>query len=276
MKTLYISCLLLFCATTFSKAQAYCDTTGNVIIYSNYDGGILNINVDQNIPNLKIGVVTYEAVRVQISGAFASNVTEVRYAGYNGSNDNCSQGVTNTTISGVTNNLDTIIFYPATGYSNSNGSANIVCNYSCSSTSNQGGCNTPDQVVYYFMNAFGGTFAYHHTQYNCWTNSTTYNVSAGGNCCDVPSTLGFSDTKKNSQAFLFPNPASSELDIRFYSQDGPHNLSLYNGLGEKVRSALYSAETIKAKLDLSGLAKGIYFMFIEENGKTAKQKVVVE
>jgi hypothetical protein len=48
-----------------------CDQDGNVVIYSNYDGGTLNINCDQNIPNLKIGICTYEPVIVNIDGPFA-------------------------------------------------------------------------------------------------------------------------------------------------------------------------------------------------------------
>src|SRR6187431_2543328 len=55
---------------------------GNVVIFANYDGGVLNINVDQNIPNLKIGICTYEPVTINLSGPFVNNVTEVRYAGY--------------------------------------------------------------------------------------------------------------------------------------------------------------------------------------------------
>lgn len=62
-----------------------CNGTGNIVIYSNYDGGTLNINVDQDIPDLKIGICTYEPVEVNISGPFAGNVAEVLYAGFNSS-----------------------------------------------------------------------------------------------------------------------------------------------------------------------------------------------
>ena len=43
-----------------------CNPAGNVIVFSNYDGskettlGRLNIVVDVNIPNLKIGICSYE------------------------------------------------------------------------------------------------------------------------------------------------------------------------------------------------------------------------
>jgi hypothetical protein len=60
-----------------------CNPSGNVLIFTNYDGGELNINIDTNIANIKIGICSYEPVRVNIGGAFASNVTEVLYAGFN-------------------------------------------------------------------------------------------------------------------------------------------------------------------------------------------------
>jgi hypothetical protein len=276
MKKLYFSISAMLFFAVGAKAQAFCNPSGNVIIYSNYDGGILNINVDQNIPNLKIGVCTYESVKIQISGAFASNVTEVVYAGYNGNNDNCSLGVTNTAISGVPSATTTINVYPAAGYSNANGSSNIVCNYSCNSTTNQGGCNTPDQIVYYFMNLFGGTYYYHHTQYNCWTNAATYSVSTGGNCCIVPTTLNTNPVAKEARNYFFPNPATDELNVRFYSQSAAHTVEIFSVLGEKVKSVSFAATAEKATIDVKDLKKGIYFVRTEEDGIVEMKKIVLE
>ena len=66
----------LFFTSIFNiKAQGSftpnCDPTGNWILFANYDGGNLNIVVDQNIPNLKIGICTYEPVNVTFSGPLA-------------------------------------------------------------------------------------------------------------------------------------------------------------------------------------------------------------
>jgi PKD repeat protein len=166
------------------NAQTPCVNNGNLMLYSNYDGGIININVDVNIPNLKIGICTYEPVQVTISGTFAGNVTQVLYAGFNSTqnNNNCNQGNFITSITGVPNNLIQIQTYPSVDYQTTNGWPNIICAYACDTIGNQGGCNTVDQVVYYFTQQTGGTLYGHNIQYNCWQN-TTYNVSAGGNCC---------------------------------------------------------------------------------------------
>lgn len=169
------------------SSQITCNPAGNLWVYTNYDGGVLNINVDVNIPNIKIGVCTYEPTTINITGPFAGNVTEVRYAGYvSTTNHHCSNSPTTTTInspSGATS----VNFLPPSTLSNPNGSGNIVCAYSCSTTSNQGGCNTADQIKAYFQSTTGGTLVSYFTQYGCWS-VTPFNLSAGGNCCNaVPS-----------------------------------------------------------------------------------------
>jgi gliding motility-associated-like protein len=171
-----------------------CNPNGNVMIYSNYDGGILNINVDQNIPNLKIGICTYEAVQVNITGPFVGNITEVIYAGFDGSNDHCNTGVLTTVINGVSPSIVTI-------YSNTNNNiaptthlgdplapgfpplVNCMVGTSGCVSNTTGGGNSSEQVVQFFLAEFGpgaSLFA-HVTQYACF--SGTYQVSAGGNCC---------------------------------------------------------------------------------------------
>src|SRR5213075_1694478 len=80
-------------------AQPICNAAGNLMIFSNYDGGTLTINCDQNITNLKIGVCSYEGVMINLTGAFVGNVTGVCYAGYNGSNVHCTYSI-NTSING--------------------------------------------------------------------------------------------------------------------------------------------------------------------------------
>src|SRR4051812_20167209 len=98
MKKISILLFLLISAAGLS-AQNFCNVNGNIVIYSNYDGGVLNIDVDQNIPNLKIGVVTYEPVTINLSGTYVNNVTEVVYAGYvSTTNHNCANSPTTTTI----------------------------------------------------------------------------------------------------------------------------------------------------------------------------------
>ena len=264
MKKIYTLLFAVIISQQITNAQAFCDSTANVIIYSNYDGGIININVDKNIPNLKIGITTYESVKITVSGTYSSNITALWYAGYNGNNDNCALGITNTSISGVPANVDSIIIYPPAGYSNANGWPNIVCNYSCSNTTNQGGCNTPDQIVSYFTTHFGGTLNYHHTQYNCWTN-TTYSVSTGGNCCIMPATNIQSVTDKKVN--VFPNPANDKIYIETKGI-GENEIYLSDVLGNKVAFG-------RGQIKTENLPNGIYFVCIETESGLLTRKVVV-
>ncbi|MDZ4679305.1 MAG: hypothetical protein SH848_04165 [Saprospiraceae bacterium] len=75
-----LTSLFAFLFTPNRAAAQSCDPNGNLIIFSNYDGGELNINVDVDIADLRIGICTYEPVRITISGSFSGNVTEVLYA----------------------------------------------------------------------------------------------------------------------------------------------------------------------------------------------------
>ena len=176
---------LLFLCGTYASAQI-CNQNGNIVIFSNYDGGVLNINVDVNIPNLKIGIVSYEAVEVNFSGTYVGNITAVEYAGYNNSpNTNCSQSIATTAFTGQPGGVTpNIAFVPPVTYTDPNGYLFIDCAYSCGS-GNQGGCNTAAQIYDYFETIFSGTVYTHETQYGCW-GGVTQNLSDGGNCCAAP------------------------------------------------------------------------------------------
>ena len=196
--------LVLTLLPMFLSAQI-CTPGSNVVLFTNYDGGILNINVDVNIPNLKIGIVSYEAVQINFSGPFVNNITEVRYAGYNGTNNNCGQSIFATSFSGLpVGAASSISFAPPATVSDPNGYGSIICAYSCNASSNQGGCNTVDQVVAYFYQIFNVNSLYSHTiQYGCWTG--TQNISAGGNCCPAapptPITSTISGVNNNCAGF---------------------------------------------------------------------------
>jgi hypothetical protein len=271
MKKIYLFVTLSFFATSLFS-QAICNANGNILIYSNYDGGPLTINVDQNIPNLKIGIVSYEFARITITGTYAANVTEVRWAGYNGTNNHCSLSTPyTTTITGVANNVDTIIIYPPATFANPNGSSNIVCNYSCTSTTNQGGCNTADQIVHYFITSFGGGVLFaHHTQYGCWTG--TYNVSDGGNCCIDPLSTSIAEHAADHSLYVTPNPSSGNFLVALPSGVLTGEIKVYNMLGEEITAMNISAST---NISLEGNAPGIYFIKLLTGEKEYSQRVVL-
>ncbi|MGL5889259.1 MAG: T9SS type A sorting domain-containing protein [Bacteroidia bacterium] len=276
MKKLLHACFIAAALTTGSlQAQSICDSTGNLIIYSNYDGGVLLINVDVNIPNLHIGVVSYEYSRIAITGTYAGNVTEVYYAGYNDSNNNCSQPPPFvTTISGAPNANTVIALYPTNTYTNAsgNGYQDIICGINCDSSSSQGGCNTPDEIVHFFQQTIGGTLRSHLIQYNCWTSIT---VSSGGNCCIVPPSLTLSSPEYQSQ----------EIGVNYFNQNLVINLP-ESALSEQVLVEVYDAQGklintqttmpggTQAVVPTSELPAGLLFVRAVWNGGAASGKII--
>jgi len=185
------SALLMLATNTI--AQPICDPAGNVLIYSNYEGGYLTINVDQNIPDLKVGITTYEAAQVTFVGPFVGNITEVVYAGYGDvNNSGCGPNIPGVTIIGVPANI-------VNNYSIAAGDVpiathlgqviggvslvNCIVSGDVCNQLNTGGGNSSPQIVAFFLDIFGpGSSLYAHwTDYNCFP--ANLNVSDGGTCC---------------------------------------------------------------------------------------------
>lgn len=216
--------LLSFCLLPLIGISQVCNPSGNMMLFSNYDGGVLNINIDANIPNLKIGVVTYEGTTINLSGAFVNNVTAVYYAGYNASNGHCGS-VINTSINGAPVSANsTIAIMPASTLSNPNGYNNIICAYSCDNTTSQGGCNTIDQVEAFFQTQFGGSLYAHYVQYNCWSGS--YNLSLGGTCCPAIPLGATTNSVTNSSCF---NSCNGTADLTAFGGTPPYTYTWGNG-----------------------------------------------
>lgn len=183
--TVLLALTLLLTLSDSAMAQITCTPSGNLFVYTNYDGGVLNIDVNVNIPNIKIGICTYEPTTINITGAYVANVTEVRYAGYvSTTNHHCNNSPSTTTITGVSPTITSVNFLPPSTLSNPNGYSSIVCAYSCDIGTNQGGCNTADQIKDYFQSTTGGVLTSYFTQYGCWSTQP-YQLAAGGNCCST-------------------------------------------------------------------------------------------
>lgn len=252
-KKIYYS-FVAFLFSSFAVAQTICNPTGNLIIFSNYDGGTLNINLDAPMSNIKIGVLSYEGVNINISGIGASAVTAVAYVGFNANNAHCGS-VINTNITGTPGgSVNTITFAPPTSLSNPNGNANMVCASSCSITTDQGGCNTVDQVEDYFLDLFpGSTIFMHKVQYGCW--SGTQNVTGGGTCCAL--TTGINALVEDKNTFVFPNPATDNITLSFAAPVNKANVSVVNVAGQIVKE-INNVSGNAITIDIISLPAGIY------------------
>lgn len=242
----------------------FCSPQGNVALFSNYDGGALTIRVDQDIPDLHIGIVSYEYANITITGPYAGNVAAVHYAGYNGTNDHCGQGslVFTTIITGVPSSVAQIELYPPASYTNTNGWPNIICAYSCDIANEQGGCNTVDQVAHYFLSMWNGVLLFHRTQYGCWGG--TWNISDGGNCCEDPLETGVAPTSPSGADVLRLERAGEVLNVHT-----DEALLLLDAAGRMVRS-LAAAPGGVQRFDTDGLPMGTYVVREQVGGRYAR------
>lgn len=121
------------------RAQLVCQQFGSLVVYSNYDGGFLTIDVDVDIPDLMIGVVAYESVAVTVTGAYAANVTRLVHAGYNGANGGCGSGSSAPSTFNVPPGCAVeSYFLPPVTMQSSFGANTVICATTCSTTTSQG------------------------------------------------------------------------------------------------------------------------------------------
>jgi gliding motility-associated-like protein len=222
---LFFAFLIIALAAT---AQTTCGNDGNIVIFSNYDGGFLTIDVNVDIPNLKIGIASYEPSQVTITGTYASNVTEVLYAGFfpltGTGNFHCDASLAVGSVAlpaGSTATTDFLDYPPVTlietaqvelfpGYfvtiGNNNG---ILCSYNCQN-GDTGGANTSNQIIDYFAQTFGGTVRFLKTQYGCWCGSL--DMAQPTSCCyEIPPGGGVIAIQTTSPAVC--NGSSATLSV---------------------------------------------------------------
>jgi hypothetical protein len=286
-------------AVNTPNPNALCDTTGNLVIYSNYDGGVLNINCDVDIQDLKIGVCTYEPVQVNISGPYASNVTQVIYSGFNSNQGHLHCGSltpSTTTINGVSASIAQVLTMPAIGYYPTHvfGQAYqsgimVGASGQCDTLYPHGGGNTADEIVGHFLDTLGGVLRFHHTQYGCWLNEVHY-LSEGGTCCiGAPTTPVVPDggapinpngSQNNDVANLStvtrsitstPNPASDYVDVQM-SDKGVKVVRFTNVLGRLEWTTTTSEQFVS--IPVSNLPSGLYLVEVQSDEGRARQYVV--
>lgn len=143
-----------------------CETPAStVLVVGNYQGGTFEIDVDQHMPNLGIGLVSYDPMTVTIGGAYAADVVAVLHAGYD----------PGTTVKGAPSAVFADEHLPRV--SADAGPTDVIVD---DGTSAPGG-PTEAQIEQYFEASLGGgTLAFHTCQYAAY--SGTILVSKGGSC----------------------------------------------------------------------------------------------
>ncbi len=91
---------------------------------------------------------------------------------------------------------------------------------------------------------------------------------------DRVSTAAIESLEKNTiQARIYPNPASGIITIEVKSGDPSGSIAIHSISGQKMISEQFNGSN--TRLDVSGFAKGIYFVSVTSDHKTSNQKLVI-
>ena len=94
-------------------------------------------------------------------------------------------------------------------------------------------------------------------------------LPAGGSLVELPSAQLGTDSFSTNNFAIYPNPASSEINI-FKGNTIAGNVLIYDSFGRNVISAEGN------RVDVSGLSNGIYFVEANEGTATVKQKLIIK
>ncbi|WP_428230575.1 T9SS type A sorting domain-containing protein [Flavobacterium sp.] len=101
-----------------------------------------------------------------------------------------------------------------------------------------------------------------------WTQRKDATTVFSSNC----STLGIEDSVFD-KAVVYPNPTKGVLNIKNVSLE---KADVYNALGQLVKSVRLNSSNTDSTINLSGLPKGIYYVYLINQDAASARKVIVE
>lgn len=101
-------------------------------------------------------------------------------------------------------------------------------------------------------------------------------VKADGQVILLPNVTSIDEQTSVSIFNVYPNPASTFINIQFIEADGNANVRLTDALGREVINNNYAVSNQTLPLSLTNVRKGIYTLSVELNGKVQYTKVSVK
>ncbi|MDN3724984.1 S8 family peptidase [Aequorivita sp. SDUM287046] len=111
-------------------------------------------------------------------------------------------------------------------------------------------------------------------RYNSPTDQYGYGIPDFGTALNSLLTIGVEEQLLDSHFALYPNPVTTEINISFPKNAENAEFMLFNILGERLLQKNISA--MKNRIDVSGLASGMYIASITSNNKTTSYKIIKE
>jgi len=109
-------------------------------------------------------------------------------------------------------------------------------------------------------------------------SGTYYNTSLGAmDTISARRYVGISDMNGDSYFTLYPNPAADEFYIKAAVENASITVSLFDINGHAVRTAEFGhvQSTQSVKMDVAGLANGVYYVQIKDASRSTTQKLVL-
>ncbi|WP_264531895.1 T9SS type A sorting domain-containing protein [Flavobacterium sp. N502540] len=101
-----------------------------------------------------------------------------------------------------------------------------------------------------------------------WANIKEKSATYSNTC----KTLGI-DTNNFEKVTIYPNPTKGDLNIQNASLE---KATLYNSLGQLVKSFTLNSSDLNNTIDLSGLPKGVYYIYLINKDAASAKKIIVE
>ena len=117
------------------------------------------------------------------------------------------------------------------------------------------------------------------------TSSTSYTVKGYNNSCvatktisiTVKSCVGIETYNQDDNAYIYPNPGSGVISIRFGKPAIGTSVTLTDMLGKQVYAAALNYGVTNHSMDLTNLPKGLYFLTISAGTSSRQiQKLIIE
>ena len=102
-----------------------------------------------------------------------------------------------------------------------------------------------------------------------WSSLKDASVSYNEDCTTF---LGLTDVDY-TKASVYPNPTKGEVTISNVTLD---KATVYNSVGQLVRTFTLDSANTNNTIDLSGLAKGVYYIYLINQDAASAKKVIVE
>lgn len=233
-----------------------CDGKYTEIPDLNFEKKLIALNIDSGQPDGKVLTSTISSLTtLDVSASSITNLKGIKDF-ISLTNLNCSQNKINS-LDLSKNTALTVLNCESNNLFNfnlRNGKNTLLINSSISFKSNPSlKCIQVDDENYSNKN---------------WGNKKDVGTTYSSTC----SFLGTEDSVFN-QAVIYPNPTNGELYIENVSAE---KATVYNTSGQLVKTFTFDSSSTNNTINLSGLPKGIYYVYLINGDAASAKKVIVE